>query len=438
MIGFIFFALAFAAMFVLAIRREPLSMWALWAAAVAFLAQFGLFRGTLHGPDMSAIDLIAFLPAIVLGLLSFRPIRRAVVTRPAFKTVQRVLPPVSKTEQEALDAGTQGFDSELFSGRPSWSKLRAVNPITLTDEEQRFLDNEAEELCKKLNDWEIRHNRHGIPEDILQFIRDKGFLGMLISKDHGGLGFSPQAQSMILGKVSSRNPDASIVVMVPNSLGPGELIEQFGTDEQKKRYLEPLAKGKEIPCFALTSPVSGSDAAAMRDVGTVTMGTHEGNEVLGIRLNFDKRYITLAPKATIVGLAFHLFDPENKLGRGQDIGITLALIPANHPGVDIGRRHLPAGSSFPNGPVRGENVFIPIDWVVGGKDRVGQGWRMLDGVPRGWPRHFASRSIHGGREGDVAKHQRLRAHSQAVLDPDRPHGGHYRASRGDCRDGLYA
>ncbi|MGA9265312.1 MAG: acyl-CoA dehydrogenase [Rhodomicrobium sp.] len=377
MIGFIFFALAFAAMFVLAMRRERLSMWALWAAAIAFLAQFGVFSGHLHGPGMSAMNLFAFVPAAVLGLLSFRSIRRGVITRPAFKAVQRVLPPVSKTEQEALDAGTQGFDAELFSGRPSWSKLRAVNPIVLTPEEQSFLDNEAEELCKKLNDWEIRHNRHGIPEDILQFIRDKGFLGMLISEEHGGLGFSPQAQSMILGKISSRNPDASIVVMVPNSLGPGELIELFGTDEQKKRYLEPLAKGKEIPCFALTSPVSGSDAAAMRDVGVVTMGAHDGKEVLGIRLNFDKRYITLAPKATIVGLAFHLLDPDNKLGRGQDIGITLALIPANHPGIDIGRQHLPAGSSFPNGPVRGENVFIPIDWVVGGQDRVGQGWRML-------------------------------------------------------------
>ena len=202
MIGFVFFALAFAAMFVLAMRREPLSMWALWAAAVAFIAQFGVLAETFTVRH-STFDLLAFIPAAVFGLLSIRPIRRAVVTRPAFKTVQRVLPPVSKTEQEALDAGTQGFDSELFSGRPSWSKLRAVNPITLTDEEQRFLDNETEELCKKLNDWEIRHNRHGIPEDILQFIRENGFLGMLISKDHGGLGFSPQAQSMILGKVSS-------------------------------------------------------------------------------------------------------------------------------------------------------------------------------------------------------------------------------------------
>ncbi|MFZ1107204.1 MAG: acyl-CoA dehydrogenase [Rhodomicrobium sp.] len=377
MIGFIIFALAFAAMFALAIRREPLWAWAIWFAGVALIWDLGLFGGNLHGPSLSAVDLIAFVPAIVFGLLSWRPIRRVAITGPAFKTVKRVLPPVSKTEQEALDAGTLGFDAELFSGRPDWAKLRAVNPIVLTDEERGFLDNETEELCKMLDDWEIRHNRHGIPEPILNFIRDKGFLGMLISKEHGGLGFSPQAQSMVLGKVSSRNPDAAIVVMVPNSLGPGELIEQFGTDEQKKRYLEPLAKGKEIPCFALTSPFAGSDAANMRDIGTVAMGLHEGKQVLGIKLNFDKRYITLAPKATIVGLAFHLFDPENVLGKGQDIGITLALVPASHPGMEIGRRHLPAGSSFPNGPVSGKDVFIPIDWVVGGKERVGQGWRML-------------------------------------------------------------
>ncbi len=377
MIGFIFFALAIAALFALAIRREPLWMWAVWFAAVALIWTLGLFGGELHAPAMSTLDVLAFLPAIVLGLLSWRPARRLLVTGPAFKTVKRVLPPVSKTEQEALDAGTLGFDAELFSGRPNWAKLRAVNPIVLTDEEKSFLDNETTELCKMLDDWEIRHNRHGIPEPILNFIREKGFLGMLISKEHGGLGFSPQAQSMVLGKIASRNPDAAIVVMVPNSLGPGELIEQFGTDEQKKRYLEPLAKGKEIPCFALTSPFAGSDAANMRDVGYVTMGAHEGKQVLGVKVSFDKRYITLAPKATIVGLAFHLFDPENVLGKGQDVGITLALVPANHPGVEIGRRQLPAGASFPNGPVRGQDVFIPIDWVVGGRERVGQGWRML-------------------------------------------------------------
>ncbi|MBJ7535359.1 acyl-CoA dehydrogenase [Rhodomicrobium vannielii ATCC 17100] len=377
MIGFLFIVLAVAAAFALAIRREALWTWAAWLAGVTLVWKLGLFDGDLHGLDFSTWALLGWLPAAFLGLLAWRPVRRAVVTRPAFKMVKRVLPPVSKTEQEALDAGTIGFDAEIFSGRPDWNKLRAVDPVVLTPEEQHFLDHETEELCRKLNDWDIRHNRHGIPDDILTFIREKGFLGMLISKEHGGLGFSPQAQSLILGKVSSRNPDASIVVMVPNSLGPGELIEEFGTDEQKKRWLEPLAKGREIPCFALTSPSAGSDAAAMRDVGYVTRGTYDGKETLGIRVTFDKRYITLAPKATLVGLAFHLLDPENILGKGDDIGITLALIPADHPGVEIGTRHLPAGSSFPNGPVRGTDVFIPIDWVVGGKDRVGQGWRML-------------------------------------------------------------
>jgi acyl-CoA dehydrogenase len=336
-----------------------------------------MFAGTLHLPSFGTLALIGWLPAIVIGAISWRPIRRVVVTQPAFGMVKRILPPVSKTEQEAIDAGTLGFDAELFSGRPDWSKLRAVDPIILTDAEQRFLDNETDQLCQMLDDWEIRHNQHDIPEHIWNFVREKGFLGMLISKEHGGLGFSPQAQSIILGKVSSRNPDASIVVMVPNSLGPGELIEKFGTDEQKHRYLEPLAKGREIPCFALTSPFAGSDAAAMRDVGYVEKGVYKGQEVTGIRVSWDKRYITLAPKATLLGLAFHLFDPQNLLGKGSDVGITLALVPADHPGVKIGRRHLPSGSSFPNGPTTGENVFIPLDWVIGGAERVGQGWRML-------------------------------------------------------------
>ncbi len=247
----------------------------------------------------------------------------------------------------------------------------------MTDAERSFLNNETEELCKMLDDWEIRHNENEVPERVWTYIRSKGFLGMLISKEHGGLGFSPQAQSIILGKVSSRNPDASICVMVPNSLGPGELLEKFGTDEQKHQYLDRLAKGIDIPCFALTSPSAGSDAASMRDVGYVTKGMHDGKEVLGIRVSWDKRYITLAPKATLLGLAFHLFDKDNLLGHGEDIGITLALIPSSHPGVDIGRRHLPSGTAFPNGPTFGKDVFIPMDYVIGGTERVGQGWRML-------------------------------------------------------------
>ncbi len=377
MIGIVLALLTIAAMFTLAIRREPLWTWAVLVAVVTLLIEAGLFGGSLHVPSATPWALLGWLPAALLGALSWRPVRREAVTRLAFRMVRRILPPVSKTEQEAIDAGTLGFDAELFSGRPDWEKLRAVDPVVLTDEEQRFLSNETEQLCQMLDDWEIRHNQHDVPEHIWNFVREKGFLGMLISKEHGGLGFSPQAQSIILGKVSSRNPDASIVVMVPNSLGPGELIEKFGTDAQKKQYLEPLAKGREIPCFALTSPFAGSDAANMRDVGYVEKGMFNGQEVIGIRVSWDKRYITLAPKATLLGLAFHLLDPQNHLGKGSDPGITLALIPANHPGVMIGRRHLPSGSSFPNGPTSGENVFIPLDWVVGGADRVGQGWRML-------------------------------------------------------------
>lgn len=377
MIGMMLALAVVAAMFTLAIRRLPLWTWAVLLAVATLFFKLGLFGGTIHAPSFTSWALLGWLPAIALGLLSRRAIRREVVTRPVFRQVKRILPPVSKTEQEAIDAGTLGFDAEFFSGRPDWRKLRAVDPIVLTEEEQHFLDNETEQLCQMLDDWEVRHNQHDVPERIWKFVREKGFLGMLISKEHGGLGFSPQAQSIILGKVSSRNPDASIVVMVPNSLGPGELIEKFGTEAQKHQYLEGLAKGREIPCFALTSPFAGSDAANMRDVGYVEKGQFNGQEVIGIRVSWDKRYITLAPKATLLGLAFHLLDPQNLLGKGGDPGITLALIPASHPGVKIGRRHLPSGSSFPNGPTTGENVFIPIDWVVGGVERVGQGWRML-------------------------------------------------------------
>ena len=309
---------------------------------VTLFIKLGLFAGELHLPSFTAWALAGWLPAIILGLLSWRPARRVLLTRPVFGLVKRVLPPVSKTEQEAIDAGTLGFDAELFSGRPDWEKLRAVPPVVLTEEEQRFLDNEAEQLCQMLDDWEIRHNQHDIPEHIWNFVREKGFLGMLISKEHGGLGFSPQAQSIILGKVSSRNPDASIVVMVPNSLGPGELIEKFGTDAQKQQYLEPLAKGREIPCFALTSPFAGSDAASMRDVGYVEKGMHNGEEVIGIRVSWDKRYITLAPKATLLGLAFHLLDPQNSAGQGQRS--------RHYAGVDPGepsrRQHRPPPSAL--------------------------------------------------------------------------------------------
>ena len=301
----------------------------------------------------------------------------ALLVEPVFGVVKRILPTVSETEQQALDAGTVGFDAELFSGTPDWGKLRAVPAIVLTPEERAFLDGPTEELCRMIDDWQIRHADREIPQPIWDFVKRHGFLGMLISKEHGGLGFSAQAQSLILGKIASRSPDVVTIVMVPNSLGPGELIEKYGTDEQKHHYLPRLAKGDEVPCFSLTGPTSGSDAATMRDIGTVTRGMHEGREVLGIRLSWDKRYITLGPDATLVGLAFRLFDPDKLLGKGEDVGITLALIPADHPGVNIGRRHLPSGAAFPNGPNWGKDVFIPMDWVIGGEKMAGHGWRML-------------------------------------------------------------
>ena len=373
----VFILLCVAGVFVLAMRQAPIWTWAAAAAAALLLWQTGLVYGDWHAPVFDALSLLAWVPVVVLAGLSIPPLRRAAVIAPLFHKIKGILPRVSATEQEALNAGTIGFDAELFSGQPNWEKLRAVPPILLTEAEKAFLDGPVTELCRRVNDWAIRHNEKAIPEDIWTFVKEHGFLGMLISKEHGGLGFSPQAQSLVLGKIASRSPDVCTIVMVPNSLGPGELIEKYGTPEQKDYYLPRLAKGLEVPCFSLTGPTSGSDAATMRDVGYVTRGRHEGKEVVGIRLSWEKRYITLGPNATLVGLAFRLFDRENILGRGEDIGITVALVPATHSGVSIGRRHLPSGTAFPNGPNWGKDVFIPIDWVIGGEKMVGQGWRML-------------------------------------------------------------
>ncbi|MEL6298756.1 MAG: acyl-CoA dehydrogenase [Pseudomonadota bacterium] len=373
----IFVLLAFAAATLLAMKRAPLAAWAAAAAVLVLTWQLGLFSGETGAPAFSIWLLLAWVPVAILGLLSIPTVRRSLIVKPAFGAVRKILPKVSETEQAALDAGTIGFDAELFSGTPDWEKLRAVPPIQLTEEEQAFLDGPTEELCKMLDDWEIRHERHEIPEDVWDYVKEKGFLGMLISKEHGGLGFSAQAQSLILGKLASRSPDAVTIVMVPNSLGPGELIEKYGTDHQKDYYLPRLAGGQEVPCFSLTGPTSGSDAATMRDVGVVTRGKHDGEDVLGIKLSWNKRYITLGPEATLVGLAFEMFDPEGHLGKSEHVGISVALIPADHPGVNIGRRHLPCGAAFPNGPNWGEDVFVPMSFLVGGQEMAGQGWRML-------------------------------------------------------------
>ena len=378
MMFLLFLLVLIAGAMALATMRAPSWLWAIGAALAAFVWQSGLFEtGSLGWPQPGWLGLFAWIPAIVLGLVSVPTLRRRLVTGPAYGLVKGILPKVSDTEQQALDAGSVGFDAELFSGTPDWTKLRALPGIVLTPEEQDFLDGPTEELCRLIDDWQLRHTNREIPAEIWDFVKERGFLGMLISKEHGGLGFSAQAQSLVLGKIASRSPDAVTIVMVPNSLGPGELIEKYGTDAQKQYFLPRLAKGLEVPCFSLTGPTSGSDAATMRDIGYVTRGTHDGKDTVGIRLSWDKRYITLGPDASLVGLAFRLFDPENILGKGEDVGITVAMIPADHPGVNIGRRHLPAGAAFPNGPNWGENVFIPIDFVIGGEAMAGQGWRML-------------------------------------------------------------
>ena len=373
----VFIILSLAALSVLALRGGPLPYWAAVVAVLTLIGQVGVPFLEPVWSAWSVPAVVGWLIAAGLAVLSVPSLQHQWVIRPAYRALKRVMPTVSDTEKEALEAGTVGWDAELFSGEPDWPELAAVAPITLTEEERAFLDGPTEELCRSLDDWEIRQERREIPDGIWSLVAEKGFLGMLISKEHGGLGFSAQAQSLILGKIASRSPDAVTIVMVPNSLGPGELIEKYGTDEQKAHYLPRLAKGQEIPCFGLTGPTSGSDAAAMRDVGVVCEGQHEGKTTLGIRLTWEKRYISLGPKATLLGLAFRLYDPDGLLDKGEDIGITLALVPTDHKGVEIGRRHLPCGAAFPNGPNWGKDVFIPIDWVIGGAERVGQGWRML-------------------------------------------------------------
>jgi len=303
--------------------------------------------------------------------------RREQVTRRFIDVYRRMLPSMSRTEQDALEAGGIWWDGELFSGMPDWRKLLRLPPPQLTPEEQAFLDGPVEELCRMLDDWQITHELLDMPPEIWQFLKEQKFFAMIIPQSYGGLGFSALACSMVLTKVSSRNATASSTIGVPNSLGPAELLLHYGTDEQKQYWLPRLASGDEVPCFALTSPRVGSDATAIVDHGVVAKGIYEGREVIGIRLNWDKRYITLAPIATVLGLAFKLYDPDHLIGDVDDYGITAALIPVKSPGVEIGRRHFPINIPFQNGPTRGRDVFVPLDAIIGGAKMAGQGWRML-------------------------------------------------------------
>ena len=342
-----------------------------------------------------------------------KPLRAAVVTRPIFGVYKKILPQVSQTEQEALDAGSVWWDAELFSGKPDWNKLLAYPQARLSEEERAFLDGPVEELCAMLKEWDIAHQRMDLPPEVWKFIREKGFLGIIIPKSFGGLGFSAYAHSEIVTKISTRSGTAAVSVMVPNSLGPAELLIHYGTDEQKNHYLPRLAKGLEIPCFALTNPEAGSDAGAIPDFGIVCKGTHEGREVLGIRLTWEKRYITLAPVATILGLAFKLYDPDKLLGGEEELGITLALVPTSHKGVNIGRRHIPLAAAFMNGPTTGRDVFIPLDWVIGGEAMVGRGWRMLvECLAAGRSISLPSMSMAAGKLGSRATGAYARVRSQ--------------------------
>ena len=336
-----------------------------------------LLFGALVVSTGSIALIVAF--AVVAALLNIPSLRRMAFTNHVLAVYRRILPDMSPTEKDAIDAGTVWWDADLFSGRPDWDKLLAVPEPRLSQEEQAFLDGPVEELCAMCNDWEITHEHQDLPPHIWQFIKDKGFLGMIIPKRYGGLGFSALAHSAVVMKLSTRSGAAAISVMVPNSLGPGELLLHYGTEEQKNHYLPRLAKGQEIPCFALTSPEAGSDAASIPDFGIVCRGSWQGKEVLGMRVTWDKRYITLGPVATLLGLAFKLYDPEHLLGSKEDLGITCALVPTSTPGVHIGRRHLPLNAVFQNGPNSGKDVFMPLDWIIGGPEYAGKGWMMLMG-----------------------------------------------------------
>src|ERR1700756_3221898 len=303
--------------------------------------------------------------------------RRDYITKPIFALARGVLPSMSDTEREALEAGDVWWDADLFTGNPDWSKLLKRAPATLTAEEEAFLHGPVDELCAMLDDWKINWEWRDLPPEVWDFIKQKKFFGMIIPKEHGGLGFSPYAHSEVVRKLSSRSLVAAVTVMVPNSLGPGELLMRFGTREQQERWLPRLADGRDIPCFGLTSPEAGSDAASMIDKGVICKGTFEGQEVLGLKLNWHKRYITLGPVATLLGLAFKAYDPDHLVGSEEELGITVALIPTDLPGVSIGRRHLPAMQVFQNGPNWGHDVFIPLDYIIGGEARLGQGWKML-------------------------------------------------------------
>jgi len=355
----------------LAYHRVSLKIWS-GTIFVLLLAYTFLSHASIW-----SLTFLWLLFAIFILPISFVPIRRKFITRKIFNLYRQLMPKMSQTEREALEAGDVSFEAELFNGKPDWKKLADITPAKLTAEEKAFIEGPVEQLCAMVNDWKISHELTDLPPEMWQFLKDKGFFGLSVPKQYGGKEFSALAHAEIISKVYSVSVSLGTTVSVPNSLGPAELILHYGTQEQKDYYLPRLAKGEEFPCFALTGPDAGSDAGSIPDKGIVCRGEFEGKEVLGIRLNWNKRYITFSPRATVLGLAFKLFDPEKLIGDEVERGITCALIPTKLEGISIGRRHFPLNAAFLNGPTQGKDVFVPIDFIIGGQQMAGQGWRML-------------------------------------------------------------
>ncbi len=314
---------------------------------------------------------------IVALLLLISPLRYLLITKPFLRWFQREEPPLSVAEQQVLDAGGIWWEGQLFSGEPDWQSLFSLGKLNLNEIEQAFLDNQVSALCDLLDEWRISYVDYDLSPEAWEYIKVEKFWGLEIDPKYGGHGFSALAHSSIISKIASRSLSAAIMVMVPNSLGPAEFIKHYGTDDQKNYYLPRLASGLEIPCFALTGIEAGSDAASISDTGVVCYGEYDGQKVLGLRLNWSKRYITLAPITTLIGLAFNMLDPDRLLGSEITLGITLALIPAHLPGIEKGARHYPANMGFMNGPLQGAHVFVPLEQIIGGIDRRGQGWQMM-------------------------------------------------------------
>ena len=349
-----------------------------WRLPVYFIALLGALALTwvLGGHVATTLTLLV-IGALAAVVLLVAPLRKSIISAPALRIFAKILPPLSETERVALEAGTVGFEGELFSGRPNWDMLFAQPKPELTADEQAFLDGPVEDVCRMTNDWEITHIRADLSPEIWDYIKRNKFFGMIVPKEYGGLGFTALANHKVIQKLASVSSVLSSTVGVPNSLGPAELLMHYGTKEQKDYYLPRLADGREVPCFGLTGPWAGSDATSIPDYGVVTRGEWNGEQVLGVKLTFDKRYITLAPVSTLIGLAFRMYDPDGLLGQTKDIGITLALVPRDTAGVEIGRRHFPLNSPFQNGPIHGREVFVPLSQLIGGPEFAGKGWQML-------------------------------------------------------------